>query len=114
VTGPALQIAGVEIFNALPYSVQDVSILAPLTGDFVSCGQILPNSSCSTSFPARDYRENPVQVSWKEHGQPHSTPEFKLDAPDSARDGQSAFIKVEVFAAGEAGARLILLEADTP
>ncbi len=106
--GPALQINGVEIYNALSYSVQDVSILAPETGEFVSCGEILPASSCSTSFPARDYRENPVVVSWKEHGQAHSTAEFKLDAPVSASDGQSAYIRVEVFEAGQAGATLVL------
>lgn len=114
VTGPALQIAGVEIHNALPYSVQDVIILVPVTGDFVSCGQILPDSSCSTSFPARDYREKPLRVSWQEHGEPQSTAEFKLDAPASAIDGQSAFIRVEVFAAGQAGAKLVLLESDSP
>ncbi len=113
ITGPVLQISGVEIHNALPYSVQDVIILAPATGDFVSCGQILPESSCSTSFPARDYRENPLQVKWKEYGQLHSTSEFKLAAPQSARDGQSAYIRVDVFAAGEAGATLVLLETDS-
>lgn len=112
--GPDLQITGVEIYNGLPYSVHDVSILVPLSGDFVSCGQILSDSSCSTTFPARDYRESPVQLSWTEHGVPHSTKPFTLKAPDNALPGQDAYIRVEVFAAGQAGATLLLLETGTP
>lgn len=109
-TGPVLQIAGVEIYNGLPYSVHDVVILVPSSGDYVSCGQILPDTSCSTTFPARDYRENPVQLSWTEHGVPQSTKPFKLGAPSGAKSGQGAYIRVEVFAAGQAGAKLLLLE----
>jgi hypothetical protein len=108
--GPLLQIAGIEIYNGLSYTVQDVVILVPVSGDYVSCGQILPDSSCSTSFPVRDYRENAVQVSWKEQGEPHSMAPFKLEAPTTASEGQQAYIRVEVFAAGQAGAKLILLE----
>ncbi|HKX55217.1 MAG TPA: hypothetical protein VJN01_03915 [Xanthomonadales bacterium] len=110
-SGPELQIAGVEIYNGLPYSVQDVSILVPLSGEFVSCGQILPDSSCSTTFPARDYRESPAQVSWTEHGVQHSTKPFKLKAPLGATAGQGAYIRVEVFASGQAGAKLLMLES---
>lgn len=105
---PQLQITGVEIHNALPYPVKDVSILVPATGEFVSCGQIFPESSCASSFPARDYRENPVQISWTEHGQPHSTKPFSLKPPSGAYAGQSAYIRVEVFATGQAGATLVL------
>lgn len=112
-SGPTLQIVGIEIYNALPFTVQDVTILVPLTGDYVSCGQILPDSSCSTTFPVRDYRDTPVQVSWKEQGEPHSTAPFKLNAPAGAIEGQQAYIRVEVFSAGQAGAKLILKE-DTP
>jgi hypothetical protein len=107
--GPVLQIKGVEIYNGLAYPVKDVVILVPASGEFVSCGNILPESSCSTSFPARDYRETPVQVSWTELGKPHNTPEFTLAAPAAARDGEIAYIRVEVFAAGQAGARLVSL-----
>lgn len=112
-TGPELQIAGVEIYNGLPYSVQDVSILVPSSGEFVSCGHILPDSSCSTTFPARDYRESPAQVSWTEHGVPHSTKPFKLKPPPGAKSGQGAYIRVEVFASGQAGAKLLMLESDS-
>jgi hypothetical protein len=110
VSGPGVQIAGIEIHNALSAVVQDVTILVPATGEYVSCGQILPESSCSTTFPLRDYRESAVQVSWKEEGKPHSTPAFKLEAPATAIDGQRAYIRVEVFASGQAGAKLILLD----
>lgn len=114
IAGPALQIAGVEIYNGLPYSVHDVSILATSSGDFVSCGQILPDTSCSTTFPVRDYREDPVQVSWTEQGEPHSTKPFKLSPPANAKAGQEAYIRVEVFASGQAGAKLLVLNTESP
>ncbi len=112
--GPALQITGVEIHNSLVYPVQDVTILVPATGEYVSCGQIFPRTSCSTTFPARDYRENPVQLSWKEYGQPRSTKPFTLKAPTGAQEGQAAYIRVEVFAAGQAGANLLLVDPEQP
>lgn len=106
-----LQIAGVEIYNGLSYSIQDVIIKVPVSGDFVSCGEVLPASSCATSFPLREYQGNKVQVSWKENGQEFSTAEFRLTPPDSAIAGQEAYIRVEVFAEGQAGAKLVLLQA---
>jgi len=104
-----LQIAGVEIYNGLSYSIQDVTIKIPDSGDFVSCGEVLPASSCATSFPLREYMGNKVQVSWKENGQEFSTAEFRLTPPATAIAGQEAYIRVEVFAAGQAGAKLVLL-----
>jgi hypothetical protein len=106
-----LQIAGVEIHNGLAYAIQDVIIKVPASGDFVSCGAVLPESSCATSFPLRDYRGNKVQVIWKEHGQEFSTAEFRLTPPASSKPGQEAYIRVEVFAEGQAGAKLVLLQA---
>jgi hypothetical protein len=110
--GPQLQISGVEIYNALAHSVNDVIIRVPSTGEYVSCGHILPDSSCSASFPARDYRDTPVQVGWTEKGEPHQTPEFKLEAPAAAIEGEMAYIRVEVFASGQAGARLVLWSSE--
>jgi len=112
-TGPLLQITGIEIHNALPYTVHDVTILVPDSGDYVSCGQILPDSSCSTSFPVRDYRETAVQLSWKEQGVSHSIAPFILKAPTTATQGQQAYIRVEVFAKGQAGAKVILPDEQT-
>jgi hypothetical protein len=113
-TGPLLQIVGIEIHNALPYTIQDVTILIPESGDFVSCGQVLPDSSCSTSFPVRDYRETAAQLNWKEQGEPRQTAPFILEAPETASEGQQAYIRVEVFSKGQAGAKLLLLEEQIP
>lgn len=113
-TGPVLQIAGVEIYNGLTYSIHDVSILVPSSGDYVSCGQVLPDSSCSTTFQVRDYRENPVQVQWTEHGEPQSTKPFTIKAPENALAGQDAYIRVEVFAPGQAGAKLLMMDTGDP
>ena len=114
IAGPVLQIAGVEIYNGLAYSIQDVSILVPSSGEYVSCGQVLPDSSCSTTFQVRDYRENPAQVHWTEHGEPQSTKPFTIKAPENATEGQEAYIRVEVFAPGQAGAKLLMMDTGIP
>ena len=103
----SLEVAGIRIANDLAIDVTDVRILVPATGDFVSCGNILARTSCSTSFPGRAYRGNPVQVSWKENGEPNSTPEFRLEAPSNLGEANSAWIEVVIFLPGQAGAHFV-------
>ena len=100
-------IAGMVIRNGLAYPVTDVMIEVPATGAFAGCGNIMPRTSCSTTFERIDYRRNALVVSWKEHGQPHQTDEFILRVPDTARPGDEFLVEVSVFAPGRAGASLI-------
>jgi len=104
---PGINIDGVEILNQLQYPVSDVQILVPSTGAFVGCGTILGGTSCSTSFPGREYRRNAVQVTWKERGQPFSTGDFDIDVPRERSASQEYWIKVVIFAPGQAGAKLV-------
>ena len=101
----ALEIDGIRIVNELDIDVTNVRILVPATGDFVSCGNILAKTSCSSSFPGRAYQGNAVQISWKESGRPHSTPEFRLEPPASPGKASSTWIEVVIFLPGQAGAR---------
>ena len=100
-------VEGIIIQNALMYPVMDVMIEVPATGGFAGCGNILPRTECKTSFPARDYSGNPVVVRWKEHGNPHQTDAFVVELPEDVVPGDVVWLEVIVFAAGQAGARLI-------
>jgi len=102
-----LVITGIVIRNELPYSVSDVMIEAPASGNFAGCGRIQPRSECSNTFQGIDYRANPVVIYWKEHGQPHQTDEFRITLPENLLPGQSFVVEVVVFAPGQAGARLV-------
>lgn len=106
---PAVRIAieAVVIRNDLAFPVTDVQIIAPATGNFVACGQIWAGTECATTFPTLEYQADPVIVSWKEYGQPHSTGEFVIEIPDSMTAGEAARLIVTIFAMGQAGARLV-------
>jgi len=102
-----IEIDGVIILNELALQVTDVQILVPSTGNFVSCGNIMARSQCSTKFPNRDYYANEVLISWKEYGKPQQTGPFVIAIPDHLERGKPAVLKVIIFNAGQAGAKLV-------
>jgi hypothetical protein len=102
-----IEIDGVIIRNELAYQVTEVQLLVPLTGNFVSCGNITARSQCSTKFPNRDYYANEVIISWKEYGQPQKTGPFVIGIPDHLERGKPALLEVIIFNAGQAGAKLV-------
>ena len=104
---PGVVIDGVVIRNNLARPVTDVTILAVSTGNFVSCGNIMANSACSTGFPNRIYASNKLIVSWNELGQPQSTDEFVVELEAEIDLSRSARLEVLIFSPGQAGARLI-------
>lgn len=106
-SGPAIEVHRVVIRNLLSYPIKDVQILAPATGNFVSCGNIVQKSQCSTTFPVRNYSENPVQISWTEWDAPRSMPPVPLKAPDGFDFDRPATIEVSVYSPGQAAAKLI-------
>jgi len=106
-SAPALAIDGIRIINKLDMTVTDVQILVAATGDFVGCGAILRNTACSTSFPGRQYERKPVQVTWKEQGQAHATPNFVIEPPANLDFTRPVWIEVVIFAPGQAGAKLV-------
>lgn len=101
-----IYIEGVVIRNGLAYTVSDVLIQVPATGGFAGCGNILPRTACSNTFPEIDYKANPVMISWTEHGVAHETDEFIIEVPEDFSAGDSAWIEVIIFAPGQAGAQL--------
>jgi hypothetical protein len=106
-SAPAIEIHEVVIRNLLPYPIKNVQILAPATGNFVSCGNIFQQSQCSTTFPVANYSETPVQISWTEWDAPRSMPPIGLNVPEAFEFDRPATIEVTVYSPGQAAAKLI-------
>ena len=102
-----LMIEGVTIRNELSFSVTEVQLLVPASGNFVGCGHILARSQCSTTFPERNYQENAVVITWKERGQPNSSGEFIIKISEEIDLSRTVRLEVVIFTMGQAGAKLV-------
>lgn len=102
-----LKIEGLVIENQTRMWVSAARLLVPVTGVFVSCGNISPESSCATTFPESDYSGNPVQITWSQAGQIYSTGEFVIQPPDDIDVDRPAMVRVIIAAPGSAGAVIV-------
>jgi hypothetical protein len=104
---PPIQITGMVMENQTQMYVSAVRLLVPATGNFVSCGNIPPESMCSTTFPEATYTGNPVEITWSQGGQIHSTGQFVLQLPNDLDENNSAVAHVVISGPGLAGALLV-------
>ena len=102
-----LQIDGMAIENQTQMWISAVRLLVPVTGNFVSCGNISPGSMCSTSFPEASYTGNPVEITWSQGGQIHSTGQFVVQLPEGLDENRTAVVRVVIAGPGSAGAVII-------
>ena len=102
-----VEVGGVIIRNELGIPVTDVRILALSSGDFVTCGNIMARSACSTGFSNRYYSSGKLQVTWKEFLVPQSTDEFALKPGGDIDVSRPAQVEVTIFSPGQAGVRLV-------
>ena len=106
-SGPPVQIGGMVIKNQTLMYVSAVRLLVPVTGNFVSCGNIAPESMCSTTFPEATYTGNPVEITWSQGGQIHSTGQFKVHLPADLDRNRSAMVHIVISGPGLAGALIV-------
>ncbi len=100
------------IENQTAMWVSAVRLLVPATGNFVSCGNIAPESMCSTSFPEANYTGNKVEITWSQAGQIHSTGEFAIQLPDDLDEDIPALVHIVIAGPGSAGAVLVQTQAE--
>jgi len=84
-----------------------VSLMVPATGGFVSCGTITPGTTCSTTFPEVEYSGNPVEVTWRQAGQAHTSGLFHLQIPTDLDKRKPAEVRVVISGLDAAGAIII-------
>ena len=101
---PPLQIEGMVMENHTQMWVSAVRLLVPVTGNFVSCGNMSPGTICSTTFPETTYTGNAVEITWSQGGQIHSTGEFVISLPTDLKENQPAVVRIVIAGPGSAGA----------
>jgi hypothetical protein len=104
---PPVRIEGLVFENQTQMWVTAVRLLVPVTGNFVSCGNISPGSMCSTTFPETDYTGNPVEITWSQGGQIHSTGQFVVQLPDDLDADRPAFVHTVITGPGSAGTVIV-------
>jgi hypothetical protein len=104
---PGLEIHGLLIFNGTSSVISTAQLLVPATGGFVSCGNILPRSQCSTLFPEQEYRERPVNISWTKGAQSWSTGDISIQLPAIVDPELPAYVRVIIVGPGVAGASIV-------
>ena len=107
VQGVSIQIEGMIIENQTLMYVSAVRLLVPVNGQFVSCGNITPESMCSTTFPEAAYTGNPVEITWSLGGQIHSTGQFVLQVPGELDTDRPAIVRVVISGPDSAGAVIV-------
>ena len=107
-----LKIEGLVIENQTRMWVSAVRLLVPVTGNFVSCGNISPQSSCATTFPETDYTGNPVEITWSQGGQIHSTGQFVIQLPVDLDPDRLAVVQIVITGPGSAGAMIVQRPSD--
>jgi len=103
----SVQIEGMVIENQTQIWISAARVLLPSTGGFVSCGGISPGAMCSTSFPETAYSGEPLEVTWSQAGQIHSTGQFEMQLPDEPDNERAATVRVVIAGAGSAGAIIV-------
>jgi len=109
-----LRIEGMQIENQTQVNVSAVRLLVPITGKYVSCGNIPPGSMCSTTFPEIEYTGNPVEITWSQGGQIFSTGQFAVKLPDEWDEDKPVIVLVVIAGPGSAGAMIVQLIENTP
>jgi len=104
---PLLLIEGMVIENQTQMWVSAARLLVPVTGNFVSCGNIPPGSMCSTTFPETGYTGNPVEITWSQGGQIHSTGQFVVQLSDYLDRDRPAVFRVAITGPGSAGVVIV-------
>jgi hypothetical protein len=104
---PPVQIEGMVMENQTRMYVTAVRLLVPVTGNFVSCGNIPPGSMCSTTFPEAAYTGNPVEITWSQGGQIHSTGQFSVHLPNDLDRNRPAQVHIVISGPGLAGALIV-------
>jgi len=110
VSEPQVRISGMAMENQTAMYLSAVSLVVPATGGFVSCGTITPGTSCSTTFPEVNYSGNPVEITWSQGGQKHTSGLFRLQVPAALDKRKPAEVRVVITGPDTAGAVIIQRE----
>ena len=89
-----LKIAGLEFRISGDLELTNVELTVANNAGFISCGQVLPGSSCSTTFPIREYSGQELTIEWRYRDQLYIREGVVLDLDESDDNNQPVNILV--------------------
>ncbi|KAA9131259.1 hypothetical protein F3N42_07985 [Marinihelvus fidelis] len=102
-----LYINGLTFENRARSYITAIRLVVPETGGFVSCGNIAPGNTCSTTFPHRVWQGLPIEVTWSQNGQIWSTGLMNVNPSAEVFEHGEAEVKVIIPAPGSASVTLL-------
>lgn len=103
----SITVAGLVFFNTSRTPIHNATLRVSNTHGLIACGIILPGKECSTTFPQRDYRGNPIIVTWEQEGQSWSTGEVNIQLPSQSATGEPNIAIVSLGDQGKINVRLV-------
>ena len=109
-----ITVAGLMFYNNTDAPIQNAKLSVTTTRGLVACGVVLPGKECSTTFPVRQYRGNPVIVTWEQAGQTWSSGEFYIQLPTASLAATPTIAVVTLGVQGAIDARLVPQPSSRP
>ena len=109
-----ITVAGLMFYNNTDAPIQNAKLSVTTTRGLVACGVVLPGKECSTTFPVRQYRGNPVIVTWEQAGQTWSSGEFYIELPTASLAATPTIAVVTLGVQGAIDARLVPQPSSRP
>lgn len=100
---PELLIGGLVMENRTTAYISAARLLVPATGQFVSCSNIAPGTSCATAFPEQRYSGNAFEITWSQSGNIWSTGELRVEPSAELVEIGEAWVRVVIAGPGAAG-----------
>ena len=85
-----ITVDGLAFRNNSSNLIENALLVVVKTNRFISCGPILPDKECSTTFPQKKYRGNHIIVKWRQNGKSWSSKELKIQIPNNVLPGKSS------------------------
>lgn len=103
---PPVWIEGLRFVNHGTAAVTEATLRVEATQEFVACGYIPVRGECSTKFPLRVYRANPVRVIWAQGARRFQSEAFVVSPPAAINPHQPLTATITLRDDGGYAARL--------
>lgn len=107
VTPSKLKVNGVIFKNTTTKSVAHVSLKVDATNKYISCSRIIPENTCSTTFPLKEYQNNTLTIEWKQAEKSYSRKSFKIDTNKQQLKAEQYTLMITINNNGSASTQFV-------
>lgn len=96
ITPSKLKVNGVIFKNTSTKPVAHVSLKVDATNKYISCSRIMPENTCSTTFPLKEYQNNALTIEWKQAKRSYSRKSFKIDTNNQQLEAEQYILMIVI------------------